>query len=171
MERRNLKTSDLLFRSWYYFRLGYGTYLTFPIGYVSTLVTIYYLAIQNVPGLKEVFSRFVLFGIIATIAIFPLSVATGWVHAKRSRALKSEFEIAAEANPYNYKLPPGINLEVVYPFFEETLAAVKDLLDKQGLLDPKRAKRFEELLQKIDLLLKGGYMGRPRTKIPADEHY
>jgi len=154
-----------MFRSWYYFRVGYGTYITFPIGYVTTLVTIYYLAIRNVPGLLDVFSRFLVFGVVATAIGFPLSVVIGWAHMKRTEAWKSEVEVGYEAHPYNYKLPPGYNVEVTYPLFKELLTASKDILDEQGLLDDTRSRRIEELIQKLDLLLQGGYVGRPRIKL------
>jgi len=39
-----MKAKNLIFRSWYYFRTGYNTYLIIPVGYVSTLITVYYLA-------------------------------------------------------------------------------------------------------------------------------
>ncbi len=157
-----MKTQDLVFRSWYYFRTGYNTYLTFPIGYVSTLVTIYYLAIRNVSGLESIFPKFSTFGIVATIVSFPLSVAIGWGHLKRSQAWKSEIDVSTEANPYNYKLPPGYSKEVLFPLLQELLMGTTQLLDKQDLIDPSRRKHLEELQRKLDLLLHGGYVGHPR---------
>jgi len=154
-----------MFRSWYYFRLGYNTYLMFPIGYGSTLVTIYYLAIQNIPSLKDVFSKFVLFGVVATVAVVPLSVAIGWFHFKRSQAYQAEIQISYESHPYLYKLAPGTVREVDMPLHRELLLFIKDVLSKEGMLDPVRSKRFEELLQKIDSLLQGGYVGKPRVRI------
>ena len=148
-----MRIYDLLFRSWYYFRIGYSTYLTFLLGYGSTLVTVYYLAIRNIPGLQELFPKFLGFGLAATIAAIPISVAIGWGHLKGSQVWKSELDVALEANPYSYKLPLGIPLEVLYPCYREILAGMKELLDKQGLLEPEKSKRLEELLQKFDVLL------------------
>ncbi len=160
-----MKISELVFRSWYYFRLGYSTYLSFPVGYVSILVTIYYLAIQNIPDLKSIFPRFALFILAATIIGAPVSVAIGWMHVKKTKAMKSELDIAAEVNPYYYKLPPGYYPEVLVPLWKELLLGVRELLEKEGELDPSRRKRFDELLQKIEMLLQGGYVGKPRVKL------
>jgi len=157
-----MRVSDLLFRSWYYFRSGYGTYLSFLVGYGSTLVTFYYLAIRNIPALGEYFSRFFTFVAVATVAIFPLSVAIGWFHVKRSPAWRSEVDIQAEANPYNYKLPPGYYKEVLFPVLRELLVGNMQVLDGERLIDPLKRKRCEELLQKLDILLRGGYVGHPR---------
>ena len=52
-------------RAWYYFRLGYSTYLTFLLGYVSTLITVYYLAIKNMADLLSIFPHSALFALLA----------------------------------------------------------------------------------------------------------
>jgi hypothetical protein len=160
-----LKYGKLLFRSWFYFRVGYNTYLTFLVGYGSTLVTVYYLAIRNVQGLQELFPRFLTFGALATAVGLPLSVAIGWIHVKRSQAWRSELDISVEANPYYYRLAPGHTTEVFTPINKEMLLAVRDLLKREGLIDPERSKRLDDLLEKLDLLLKGGYVGRPRARL------
>jgi hypothetical protein len=162
---QKLKLENLLFRSWYYFRLGYNTYFSFPIGYVSTLVTVYYLAIRNVPGLQDLVPRFLIFCVLGTALLFPLSVAIGWIHMKRSLALRSELDIQVEANPYNYKLPPGYYKEVLFPTLQEILTGTIQLLDEKGLIDSSRKKHLGELQQKLDALLQGGYVGRPHLKM------
>jgi len=48
-----MKLIYLMFGSWYCFGIGYGTYLVLLLRYVSTLVTIYYLAIKSIPGLAS----------------------------------------------------------------------------------------------------------------------
>ena len=156
---------DLIFRSWYYFRIGYNTYLAFPIGYVSTLVTIYYLAIRNLPELERIFPKFTIFGVAATLLGVPTSVMIGWIHLKRSQALRSEMDIAVESNPYSYKLPPGYYKEVLFPVLRELFQGTKQLLDNQGLTDQSKRKNLEDLEQKLDKLLSGGYVGHPRSKI------
>ena len=56
MNMRSLANMRWIYRAWYYFRLGYSTYLTFILGYVSTLVTVCYLAIKNMPPLLGAWS-------------------------------------------------------------------------------------------------------------------
>jgi len=115
MKLRSLANLRWVYRAWYYFRLGYGTYLTFLLGYVSTLVTVYYLAIRNVPDLLSIFPHFAAFAVLATIIGVPLAVVIGWAHLKRSGLFTSEQDISVEANPYLYKLPPGYTKELTIP--------------------------------------------------------
>jgi len=75
-----------LFRAWYYFRVGYSTYLTFLLGFVSTIITVYYLAINNISFLKVVFPSFWIFSILAITVGVPLAIFSGYFHVKRSRA-------------------------------------------------------------------------------------
>jgi len=64
---RNLVSSRSTCRAWYYFRLGYSTYLTFLLGYVSTLITVYYLAIKNMPPLFDVYPHFASFAALGAV--------------------------------------------------------------------------------------------------------
>jgi hypothetical protein len=155
----------LLSRFWYYFRVGYGTYLTFVLGYGSTLVTVYYLAIKNVPDLLAIFPKFLPFAGLATIVGAPLSVAIGWIHLKRSKLYSSELDISTEANPYNYKITPGINTEVLYPAYVEILHVLRKLAETNMLLNESELEHIEALEKKFDLLLKGGSVGRPRRTL------
>jgi hypothetical protein len=66
-----------LARLWFYFRTGYSTYLTFLLGYMSTLITVYYLAIKNIPELLDLFPRFVPFAVLSTVIGAPLSIIVG----------------------------------------------------------------------------------------------
>jgi hemin uptake protein HemP len=152
-------------RLWFYFRMGYSTYLTFLLGYVSTLITVYYLAIKNIPSLLDVFPRFVPFAILATVIGVPLSVGIGWLHLKRTPAYSSEMDIGVEANPYYYKLPPGYNREVYAPLYIELLGQVMRLLESQKLLRPEDKVRIEEIQGKLQLLKNGGLVGSPRTRM------
>jgi hypothetical protein len=152
-------------RLWFYFRIGYATYLTFLLGYISTLITVYYLAIKNIPSLLDLFPRFVPFAVMATIIGVPLSVGIGWFHLKRSPAYSSEMDISVEANPYYYKLAPGYNREVYAPLYFELLVQIKRLLESQKLLGSEDKVRIEELERKLQVLMKGGFVGTPRIKM------
>ena len=154
-----------MYRSWYYFRLGYSTYLTFILGYVSTLVTVYYLAIKNIPSLLDIFPKFVPFAVLATVIGGPLSIAIGWVHLKRSGIFSSEQDIAVESNPYNYMLPPGFWMEAFVPLYIELLVEQKRLLEAHQLLGEEDRKRIEKLEEKLRVLLAGGYLGQPRGHV------
>jgi len=149
-------------RLWYYFRLGYSTYLTFLLGYVSTLITVYYLAIKNIPELLSIFPKFVPFAILSTMIGAPLSIVIGWLHLKRSAAFSAEADIGAESNPYMYKLYPGYTKEVQYPVYLELLIQMTRLLDAQHALSPEDRARIDNLEEKIRTLVSGGFVGSPR---------
>jgi hypothetical protein len=149
-------------RLWYYFRLGYSTYLTFLLGYVSTLITVYYLAIKNIPELLNIFPKFVPFAVLSTLIGAPLSIVIGWLHLKRSAAFSAEADIGAESNPYMYKLYPGYTKEVQYPVYLELLIQMRRLLDAQHALSPEDRARIDNLEEKIRTLVSGGFVGSPR---------
>jgi hypothetical protein len=155
-------------RSWYYFRMGYSTYLTFLLGYLSTLVTVYYLAIKDMPMLLKIFPHFLTFVIFGTIVGVPLSVLIGWLHLKRTSAWTAEVDIGVEANPYNYKLPPGYWTEVFAPTFLELLKQNRKILASNNLLSPEDSRKIVELEEKLSTLVSGGYVGRPRRRWRQD---
>jgi len=154
-----------LTRLWYYFRIGYSTYLTFALGYISTLVTIYYLAIKNLPTLLDLFPHFVPFAILATVIGGPASVAIGWLHFKRTPAYSSEQDISVEANPYNYKTAPGKERDAIIPMFLELLLLQEKALDAQKLLSEEEKDRIHAIQDKLRVLISGGMIGTPRRSL------
>lgn len=152
-------------RLWFYFRMGYSTYLTFLLGVANTLVVVYYLLIQNVPSLQVVFPHFAFFVVISVIVGVPLSVGVGWLHLKRTPAYLSEIDIGVEANPYYYKLAPGHQMEVFAPINLELLRQVRKIMKSQNLLSDEEEKRLAELEGKMETLLRGGYVGSPKRSL------
>ncbi len=154
----------LPFRGWFYFRIGWSTYFAFIFAAINTMVTTYYLAIKDIPSLKAIFPSFAAYvGIITAIGI-PILIALGYFHYKRSPAYTAEADISAESNPYFYKLPPGYNMEVLFPLY----GALTNLLLKMAhneKLTEEEIKQIQDLQSKIDVLLKGGHVGTPRRKI------
>jgi hypothetical protein len=149
---------------WYYFRIGYGTYLTFILGAVQTLTVVYYLLIKNAPTLEAIFPKFLEFSIIATAIGIPLAVLFGWLHMKGTPAMTSEMDISVEANPYNYKLPPGYYREAWSPTFLELLRFIRMIAERQGLVTEDDQDRIRELEAKLTRLIEGGYVGTPRRR-------
>jgi len=142
--------------------MGYATYLTFLLGYVSTLITVYYLAIKNIPELLNVFPKFVPFAVLSTMIGVPFSIMIGWLHLKRSAAFSAEVEIGVESNPYYYKLQPGYTREVQFPVYLELLLQMRRLMDTQTALTPEDKERIDILEQKLRTLIQGGFVGNPR---------
>ena len=160
-------TSKLRFvaRLWYYFRIGYATYLTFLLGALNTLVVVWYLAIREVPAIESIFGHFLPFAVVAVLVGVPLSVSIGWLHIKRTPAFSSEMDIGVEANPYYYKLPPGYTKEVWAPLYLELLTQMKRLLESQRLLTEEESSKVDSLERKLRVLIDGGMVGSPRRKV------
>lgn len=159
-----MKGSRFVFRMWYYFRVGYSTYLSFLLGFVTTFVTVYYLAITSIPALLAVFPHFWAFVILGLLVGVPTSCLVGWFHMKGSALWKAEVDIAAEANPYLYKMYPGYWTEVFTPLYLELLGGVKKILEKEGMLSEEERGRIRDLEEKLEILMKGGYVGVPKTR-------
>ena len=95
---------NLLFRSWFYFRQGWSIYFAFIFAAINTMVTTYYLAIEKMPPLKEIFPSFALYVFILSSLAIPILIVIGYVHVKRSQAYKAEMDIQYEVNPYTKKM-------------------------------------------------------------------
>jgi len=162
---RSLASVRWIYRAWYYFRLGYGTYLTFLLGYASTLITVYYLAIKNMPDILSIFPHFETFGLVATVVGVPLAVAIGWAHVKRSGLFTTEQDISMEANPYLYKLPPGYTKELTIPVALVQLRVTRKLAETSGILTDTERAELDEMERRFRILIEGGYLGSPRRKI------
>ena len=151
---------NLGFRAWFYFRQGWATYFAFILAAINTLTVTYYLAIQKAPLLKEIFPSFINY-IILTVAIgIPLLVIIGYVHYKKINAYSAEMDITVEANPYHFRLPKdGWNQQVAFPLY---LMITKMMIkwSKNEKLTDEEIKEIIELQKKINLLIKGGSVGK-----------
>jgi hypothetical protein len=95
---------NLGFRSWFYFRTGWSMYFAFILSAINTLTVTYYLAVEKVPVLVEIFPSFLHYVIIFIGFGFPILVATGYAHYKRTSARKAEVDISVETNPYMIRM-------------------------------------------------------------------
>lgn len=107
------------FRAWFYFRNGWSLYFAFIFAAINTLTVTYYLAIDKIPILLNLFPTFSYY-IVAVVGIgIPILVAIGYIHYKRSPAYKSEASIGFEVNPYirrnliNSELNLELNLKIL----------------------------------------------------------
>ena len=92
--------TNLGFRSWFYFRMGYSTYFVFILAAINTLTVTYFLAIDNYPSLKEFFPSFEQYVVIIIGIGIPLLILVGYAHFKKTLAYKSEADVLVENNPY-----------------------------------------------------------------------
>jgi len=146
----------ILFRSWFYLRVGYGTYIAFLIGFVSNIIVIYKLAIADT-SLVSVFPHLTEFAILAVVIASPLSVIIGLYHMRRTAAFAADATVSMEANPYVYKIIPGKEREVTIPL---SIMTARVLLKLAGdKLAPEEKQELEEVLAKADKLLLGHSVG------------
>ena len=104
---------NLAFRAWFYFRNGWSTYFAFIFAAINTLTVTYFLAVEKYPVLNAVFPTFTHYVIILVAIGVPILVIIGYIHFKRSSALRSEADIQMEVNPYWRRML--INSELMIP--------------------------------------------------------
>ncbi len=127
----------IIFRSWFYLRVGYGTYIAFLIGFVSNIIVIYKLAIADT-SLVSIFPHLTEFTALAVVIASPISVIIGLFHMRRTAAFAADASVSTEANPYTAR--------VLLKLAEDKLTAE----EKQEL---------EGVLAKADKLLLGQSIG------------
>jgi len=115
------------FRTWFYFRTGWSMYFAFVLSAVNTLTVTYYLAIEQIPVLKEAFPSFLHYIIIFVVAGVPILVSVGYAHFKRTAARKAEVDISVETNPYMVRIL--VNTEFVLKLLQNNQKLTKKEID------------------------------------------
>ena len=134
---------NLVFRSWYYFRMGWSTYFAFILAAINTLTVTYFLAIDNYPSLKSVFPSFEVYIVIIVTIGIPLLVIIGYSHYKRTVAFKSEVDVIMESNPYQRRNIVNISLII------DSIIMTNELLIKLSKKENPTDKEFEILNKKM----------------------
>ena len=140
-----IKTSRS-FRSWFYFRSGWSIYFAFIFAAVNTLVVTYYLAIENIPFLGEIFPTFTHYVVTAVLVGIPTLVAVGYIHFKRSAGFKSETDVAIETNPHARRTL--LNTEAIITSYLFSNELMMKMLKGEKLTD-EEIKKLTELQEKI----------------------
>ena len=154
---------SFFFRLWFYFRNGWGTYFAFIFAAINTLTVTYFLAIDEYPFLHDLFPTFAYYVIIISSIGIPILIGVGYVHFKRSLAYSAEADIVTEAHPYNFRILPGWNTEVVFPLYL-TLSEMMIKWSKNEKFNDGDIKELQVLQDKIQKLIRGGIVGEPRKK-------
>ena len=79
-------------------------------------------------------------------------------------AYSAEADIVTEAHPYNFRILPGWNTEVVFPLYL-TLSEMMIKWSKDEKLNNEDIEKLKNLQDKIQKLLRGEMVGEPRKKI------
>ena len=152
----SMNLERIIFRSWFYLRVGYGTYIAFLIGFVSNIIVIYKLAVADT-SLVSVFPHLTEFTVLAVVIASPLSVIIGLFHMRRTAAFAADASVSMEANPYVYKIVPGKEREVTVPL---SILTARVLLKLAGdKLTAEEKQELERVLAKADKLLMGHSVG------------
>jgi len=98
------------FRAWFYFRQGWTTYFAFIFAAINTMVVTYYLAVENIPILQNIFPSFYVYlALTASIGI-PLLIFVGYAHQKKTASYKTEADIYYESNPHSLRTYNDVEL-------------------------------------------------------------
>ena len=102
------------FRAWFYFRNGWSMYFAFIFAAINTLTVTYYLAIDKIPFLLDLFPSFVHYVGGAIFVGIPILVLVGFLHFKKSPAHRSDVNINIETDPFLRRnlINSEINLEL-----------------------------------------------------------
>jgi hypothetical protein len=156
---------SIIYRSWYYFRIGYGTYLTFPLGYIGFLALIYtYFVLPLNLNLGILTSSVYVFEIVVAIFMTPAGIILGYLHLKHTKAWQAEVEVGVEANPYTYRITPGKEKEAYAPITLITLQLLRKIAEKDNVLTSDEKQQLEVLESKMGILLQGKYIVKPKRR-------
>ncbi|OLB45241.1 hypothetical protein AUH73_02990 [archaeon 13_1_40CM_4_53_4] len=156
--------SRSIWRSWFYFRAGYGTYIALLMGYAGNLVVIYKLAVVGNKYLEVVFYSLTVFAIFGVLISVPTAILLGLFHVKRTGAYAADASLSTEANPYVYKVIPGKEREVFLPLMVLTAKGLAKVMREQNALTRQDKEEFDLVLAKAESLLRGQMIGNPRQK-------
>ncbi len=149
--RFNVKTQNLIFRLWYYFRNGWSTYFAFIFAAINTLTVTYYLAIEKYPTLQAIFPNFVQYVFVVTVIAIPILILIGYAHFKRSQAFKSEADIALEVNPYHARIIVNSELNLKINLLILNLIKKTSLSDS---LSDEEKKQIDDFNIELEVLIK-----------------
>ena len=135
----------IFYRSWYYFRTGWATYFAFILAAINTLTVTYYLAIENLPMLKEIFPSFLSYLLTAVIVGVPVLTMLGYYHFKKG-TFKAEADIVTEQNPHFNRLLR--NTEAFIPVYLEMIELLVKLSKSEKLSDDE-IKRIETVKENL----------------------
>ena len=147
------------FRSWFYFRTGWSMYFAFVLSAVNTLTVTYYLAVEKVPFLVEIFPTFVHYVLIFVAIGVPILVSTGYAHFKRTSARKAEVDISVETNPYMIRTL--VNSEYILKLNLILSNTLLKIQNDQKLSD-KEIKEISEIQTELNSFMKDRNVSKER---------
>ena len=146
-----MSKQNIIFRLWFYFRQGWGTYFAFIFAAINTLTVTYYLAIEKYPALMELFPNFGIYVFLVTAIGIPILIIVGYIHYKRTLAFKSEADVMVESNPYQRRnvVNNTISVEVAVKNMELLIKLIKQEKIAEEEMDDitKLYEKYSEFLK------------------------
>jgi len=147
------------FRTLFYFRTGYATYLVILLGAINVLSSTYFLAIDKIPFVKEIFPTFEIYVITAVLIAIPTVTIIGYVHYKRIGAHSAATSIIAQNNIFNYRMMPGFTIETFGPAYKAILkATIKHSCSEK--LTVEEINEIDDIRRQLRHLIDGGSVGK-----------
>ena len=146
--------SNVGFRGWFYFRMGWSTYFVFFLAAINTLTVTYFLAIDNYPSLKAVFPSFEQYVVLTICIGIPLLVVVGYAHYKKSMAFRSEMDVLVESNPFLRRntVNTDVNIRFNLKLVDLILKLSKNTISEKEFNDIKKFhKEIFELIKNRSL--------------------
>ena len=157
-----------LSHAWFYFRNGWSLYFAFIFAAINTLTVTYYLAIDKIPFLLNLFPSFTHYIGGAVLIGVPILIAIGFIHYKKSPAFRSDVTVAAETSPFvrrnliNSELNLELNLMIQnllsrlsnnekltgdeFNKIQESRNMIDDFINKRSIKNNKDLEYFKKLL-------------------------
>jgi len=131
-----MKIRPLFWRAVSYFRLGYSYYIGFMLTVANFMMIVYYLVMERIPFLKQLFPHFAYFLVILAFLITPLGIALGYLHARKTEAMAADGYISTRANP--------LAIVPAYIYYKEFLR----IEEKLGVQPSEEIRRLYEFYKK-----------------------
>ncbi len=109
------RPSSLFYRSYFYLKFGYNSILGYPRQILINLAALYVVLVELFPTIRANTVQLTVIGFISVAAMLLVSILGGWIYIKKTRFWSTEIDVSIEANPYNFKAPPGYYREVILP--------------------------------------------------------
>ena len=130
-----MKVSFLFWRAVSYFRLGYSYYIGFILTVSNFMMILYYLVMERIPFLKQVFPHFTYFIVVLAFLVGPVGVGLGYLHARKSEAMAADGYVATRSNP--------LTIVPAYIYYKEFLR-IEEKLGIQPSEDMRKLYEFYE---------------------------
>ncbi len=134
-------------------------YFAFILSAVNTLTVTYYLAVEKVPVLVEIFPSFLHYVVIFAAIGIPILITTGYAHFKRTSARKAEVDISVETNPYMIRTL--VNSEYILKLNLILSNTLLKIQNDQKLSD-KEIKEISEIQSELNSFMKDRNVSKER---------